>query len=287
MISLGTRVIFGAAMLGAFFGILYLDYIFNSDIGLGLVTILVGIVGLLEFYNITLKNGFKPFKIIGFIAGVRLFVGYWMSVRGDTKPVFPLPNTSSSGTLVILIILLFVFQCLTRDLRDAAKNISITLFGVLYVFFLLSFAMLIRHLPDGNGLQAVMTVLLISKGGDVGAYLFGSKFGRHKLSPAISPKKSIEGAAFGLFLGLLIAVGLSISPSTRILPLLWVIPFSLIVGVAAIFGDLAESILKRDANVKDASNSIPAFGGMLDIIDCMLISLPVSYYFLAFYQAKY
>ncbi len=284
MSSLGTRGIFGAAMLAAFFGILYLDYTFNSDIGLGLVTILAGTIGLLEFYNFTTKNGFVPFKIIGFLSGVRIFVGHWMSVREGVKPNFLLSNSS---TLVILIIILFIFQVRRRELRDAAKNISITIFGVLYVFFLLSFVMLIRHLPDGNGLQAVVTVFLISKGGDVGAYLFGSKFGRHKLSPTISPKKSIEGAAFGLFLGLLIAVGLSISPSTRILPLLWVIPFSLIVGAAAMFGDLAESILKRDANVKDASNSIPAFGGMLDIIDCMLISLPVAYYFLAFYQAKY
>ncbi len=284
MNSLGTRGIFGGAMLVGFFGILYLDYTFNSDMGLGLVTVLAGTVGLLEFYNFTAKNGFKPFKIIGFLSGVRIFVGHWMSVREGAKPNFLLTNSS---TLVILIIILFIFQVRRRDLRDAAKNISITIFGVLYVFFLLSFVMLIRHLPHGNGLQAVVTVFLISKGGDVGAYLFGSKFGRHKLSPTISPKKSKEGAAFGLFLGLLIAVGLSISPSTRILPLLWVIPFSLIVGIAAIFGDLAESILKRDANVKDASNSIPAFGGMLDIIDCMLISLPVAYYFLAFYQAKY
>ncbi|MBI2559602.1 MAG: phosphatidate cytidylyltransferase [Planctomycetes bacterium] len=293
MISLGTRIIFGTAMLGAFFGVLYLDYIFNSDIGLGLVAILAGTVGLLEFYNIAAKNGSKPFKIIGLISGVLVFVGYWMSVRGLKASSQDLLLTKhsfhliSSGPLVLLVLLLFLLQGITRDLRDAAKNISITVFGILYVFFLLSFVMLIRHLPAGNGLQAVMTVLLISKGGDIGAYLFGSKFGRHKLSPTISPKKSIEGAAFGLFLGLLIAVGLSISLSTRILPFPWVIPFSLIVGVAAMFGDLAESILKRDANVKDASNSVPAFGGMLDIIDCMLFSLPVSYYFLAFYQAKY
>ncbi|MGR3309446.1 MAG: phosphatidate cytidylyltransferase [Candidatus Brocadiales bacterium] len=288
MTSLGTRFIFGAAMLMAFFGILYLDYTFNTDIGLGLVAVFVGTVGLLEFYKIVEKNGFKPFKLIGFISGLRLFVGHWVTVRGDTKPVFHLYFANSgSGTLVFLIILLFIFQIRRGDLRDAAKNISITIFGVLYVFFLLSFVMLIRHLPAGNGLLAVITVLLISKGGDIGAYLFGRKFGRHKLCPTISPNKSIEGAAFGLFIGLLIAVGLSISPSTRILPLLWVIPFSLIVGIAAMFGDLAESVLKRGANVKDAGNSIPAFGGILDVIDCMLISLPVSYYFLAFYQAKY
>lgn len=288
MISLATRSIFGVAMFAGFFGILYLDYTFNSDIGLALIAILAGGVGLLEFFKIAAKNGFKPFKIVGFISGVRIFVGHWVSVRGDTKPVFHLYLANSgTATLVLLIILLFIFQVRRRDTRDAAKNISITVFGVLYIFFLLSFGMLIRHLPHGNGLQAIVTVLLISKGGDIGAYLFGSKFGRHKLSPSISPKKSIEGAVFGLFIGLLIAVGLSISPSTRILPLLWVIPFSLIVGIAAMFGDLAESILKRDANVKDASNSIPAFGGMLDVIDCMLISLPVSYYFLAIYQAKY
>lgn len=284
MISLGTRAIFGAAMLGAFFGILGLDYKYNTDIGLALLAILAGSMGLIEFYKIASKNDYRPFKLIGLISGILVFLGLWVSVRGNAKPVFHILN---SGPLVLLILLLFFVQGATRGLQDAAKNISITVFGILYIFFLLAFVMPIRHLPEGNGLMAVITVLLISKGGDIGAYLFGSKFGRHKLCPAISPNKSIEGAVFGLFLGMLVAIALSISPSTRVLPLSWAIPFSLIVGVAAMSGDLAESLLKRDANVKDSSNSIPAFGGMLDIIDCMLISLPVSYYFLAFYQSKY
>jgi phosphatidate cytidylyltransferase len=135
----------------------------------------------------------------------------------------------------------------------------------------------IRHMP--KGLSIILLILLITKGGDIGAYFWGSKFGKYKLSE-FSPNKTIEGTLFGLFCSLIIAVGLNIIPGIRILPLYLIIPFGLLIGATGVFGDLIESMIKRDAGVKDSASVIPAFGGMLDVLDSLLVSIPVAYYFL-------
>jgi CDP-diglyceride synthetase len=135
----------------------------------------------------------------------------------------------------------------------------------------------IRHMP--NGLNLILIVLLLAKGGDIGGYLFGRKFGRHKFS-SFSPNKTIEGAAFALFCSLMIAVGLNALPGMKVMPFYLIVPFGLLVGASGIIGDLIESIIKRDMAVKDSSSAIPAFGGLLDILDSLLISIPVAYFLL-------
>jgi len=124
----------------------------------------------------------------------------------------------------------------------------------------------------------------VSKFGDIGGYLLGRKYGKHKLSKVISPNKTVEGACFAILFSVLIAVIFNLIPQTKVISLPWSILFGLIVGFSAMLGDLAESLLKRDANVKDSSQLVPAFGGVLDIIDCLLVSMPVAYYFLGFFK---
>ncbi len=135
----------------------------------------------------------------------------------------------------------------------------------------------IRHMT--NGLNIILIVLLLTKGGDIGGYLFGRKFGRHKFS-SFSPNKTIEGASFALLCSLVIAIGLNALPGMRVMSFYLIVPFGLLVGASGIIGDLIESIIKRDLAVKDSSSAIPAFGGLLDILDSLLISIPVAYYFL-------
>lgn len=271
MSVLKTRIIFGTAMLTAFFCIILSDYVFDTDIGLGLVGIFIGGIGLLEFYNLAEKKDFEPFKVSGIIAGIVVFSGFWSSAYGEgINPIFPC-------IFVLIVLWLFCVQALKQDPDGTIKNISVTFFGVIYTFFPLSFVMPIRHMPKGLGI--ILLILLITKGGDIGAYFWGSRFGKHKLSE-ISPGKTIEGTLFGLFCSLLIAVGLNIVPGLRILPLYLIIPFGLLIGASGVFGDLIESIIKRDAGVKDSANAVPAFGGVLDMVDSLLVSIPVAYYFL-------
>lgn len=266
-----TRIILGAAMLLGFCGIVFLDYFFDVDIGLGILGIVTGGVCLFEFYNIVEKKGFAPFKVSGIVGGVIVFSGLWLSAYEEgLKPIY-------TCIFFPIIFWLFCVQALKRGIDDTIKNISVTVFGIIYIYFFLSFIMPIRHMP--NGLSLVLFVLLITKGGDIGGYLFGRKFGRHKLS-SFSPNKTIEGAAFGLFSSLAIAVGLNTLPGMKILPFYIIAPFGLLVGASGICGDLIESIIKRDMEVKDSSSAIPAFGGLLDILDSLLISIPAAYYFL-------
>ncbi|MFQ5787282.1 MAG: phosphatidate cytidylyltransferase, partial [Thermodesulfobacteriota bacterium] len=227
---------------------------------------------LFEFYNILEKKGFAPFKVSGIIGGVIVFSGLWFlaSCEECLKPIY-------ACMFFPIILWLFCIQALKRGIDDTIKNISVTVFGIIYICLFLSFIMPIRHMP--NGLSLILFVLLITKGGDIGGYLFGRKFGRHKFT-SFSPNKTIEGALFGLFSSLMIAIGLNIIPGTRILHFYIIVPFGLIVGASGICGDLIESIIKRDMEVKDASSAIPAFGGLLDILDSLLISIPVAYYFL-------
>ncbi len=271
MSVLKTRIIFGTAMLTAFFCIILSDYVFDTDIGLGLVGIFIGGIGLLEFYNLAEKKDFEPFKVSGIIAGIVVFSGFWLSACGEgINPIFPC-------IFVLIVLWLFCVQALKQDPDGTIKNISVTLFGIIYTFFPLSFVMPIRHMSKGLGI--ILLILLITKGGDIGAYFWGSRLGKHKLSE-FSPGKTIEGTLFGLFCSLLIAVGLNIVPGFRILPLYLIIPFGLLIGASGVFGDLIESIIKRDAGVKDSANVVPAFGGVLDMVDSLLVSIPVAYYFL-------
>ncbi len=271
MSVLKTRIILGTAMLIAFCGIIYIDYAFDSDIGIGILGMLAGGICLFEFYNIVEKKGFAPFKLSGIIGGIIVFLGLWFSTHEDgLKPIF-------SFILFPIIFWLFFVQALKRGIDDTIKNISVTVFGIIYICFFLSFIMPIRHMHDG--LNVILIVLLLTKGGDIGGYLFGRKFGRHKFS-SFSPNKTIEGASFALFCSVLIAVGLNALPGMRVMPLYLIVPFGLLVGASGIIGDLIESIIKRDMAVKDSSSAIPAFGGLLDILDSLLISIPVAYFFL-------
>ena len=115
---------------------------------------------------------------------------------------------------------------------------------------------------------------------DIGAYFFGTRFGKHKLSPVISPKKSVEGAVYGglsaIVVGLIIGklIGISFYHSFVL---------ALIVTVMAQLGDLSESLIKRDAGVKDSGSSLPGHGGFLDRADSYLFSVPVAYYYIKYF----
>ena len=271
MSTLKTRIILGTAMLLAFCGIIYIDYAFDSDMGIGILGLIAGAMCLSEFYNIVEKKGFAPFKVSGIIGGIIVFLGLWLSTYMEgLKPIY-------SCILFPIIFWMFFVQALKRGIDDTIKNISVTVFGIIYICFFLSFIMPIRHMP--NGLNIILIVLLLTKGGDIGGYLFGRKFGRNKFS-SFSPNKTIEGASFALFCSLMIAVALNALPGMRVMPFYQIVPFGLLVGASGIIGDLIESIIKRDMAVKDSSSAIPAFGGLLDILDSLLISIPVAYFFL-------
>jgi phosphatidate cytidylyltransferase len=151
--------------------------------------------------------------------------------------------------------------------------------GIVYIPVLLSFLILIRRAPDG--ITWIFYLLGIIFAGDISAYYVGSYLGRHKLNPAVSPGKTIEGAVGGL-LGNLLAGAVGIIFFLPILSWPIGIAFFLAVGIAGQVGDLFESEFKRSSRIKDSSNLLPGHGGFLDRIDALLFASPVAYLFIVF-----
>jgi phosphatidate cytidylyltransferase len=186
-------------------------------------------------------------------------------------------------TFVAVLMVSFVVQSIqfARPGRTMAK-ISGTVLAIAYVGLLGSFTIQLRWSEGRHqGLMAVVFLVATAKGADTGAYALGRLAGRHKLWPRLSPKKTVEGAigglAFGVGAALLVAAiaryGLGI-PTFR-----WPVAalYGLVVAAVAQLGDLMESMIKRDCERKDASQAVPGFGGVLDVLDSLMFAGPVAY----------
>lgn len=163
-----------------------------------------------------------------------------------------------------------------RENSGVIVGISTTIFGILYVAWFFSFLIKIRYLAGGVGLLA--SVLMMTKSGDIGAYLVGSRFGRTPLLPHISPKKSMEGAIGGLLFS--IAGALASKPFLAF-SYLNVILMGVFLGILGQLGDLSESLIKRDCQVKDSGNIVPGMGGLLDLMDSLLFTAPAFYFYMS------
>ena len=172
-------------------------------------------------------------------------------------------------TLQISLLLLLIygaFRVITKYPKFTYKNIKTTIFGFLYCYMFLSSLYLLRR--EEGGLQWILFILLVSILGDVGAYLVGRKIGKTKIAPVLSPGKSVEG----LVGGLVIATVGGVIFATIFLDLM--IPVSALICIAIVFiglmGDLFESHLKREVNIKDSGTSLPGHGGFLDRFDAII-----------------
>jgi phosphatidate cytidylyltransferase len=162
-------------------------------------------------------------------------------------------------------------------LFDAYGFFSRASLGLLYVGFLGAYLLLLRDLPKGNCWLLILTG--ITAGSDSGAYYCGRAFGKHKLSPLISPKKTIEGAVGGLVVGMVTSVVLAFFLFEAV-PWSFLLPVAIFLGIVGISGDLTESVLKRATGIKDSGNLLGGHGGILDRADSILFAAPVLYYLL-------
>jgi phosphatidate cytidylyltransferase len=165
------------------------------------------------------------------------------------------------------------------------ERMARTWWVIAYLGLLPSFFAQIRWLfpwgsPLGSG--ALALAIFVPKGCDIGAYFTGRAFGRHPMTPVLSPKKTWEGAAGGLVFAVLVAIGIDRLGSAPVLHGNWLleIGFGLTVGLAGMLGDLAESLIKRDCQRKDASQTVPGFGGVLDVVDAVIFAAPLAYLWL-------
>ncbi len=235
-----------------------------------LVVIFIALA-LSEFFDLLKKKDVPASSFFGMCMGVLI---PWI--------VYMEFGTTQSGEILFLVLgCLFLF--ILKFFRDTARSlvgISLTLFGILYISWFLSFLIKIRFLPDGAVWVAYL--LSVTKAADIGAYLVGTPLGKHALVPHISPKKTIEGLIGGLLASVLTAYFLG--PH---LPLQFhkahLLAQGLLIGIVGQIGDLSESMMKRFCDAKDSGSRLPGMGGVLDAVDSILFTAPIFYFHLKIY----
>lgn len=247
----------------------------------------VGLAGLWEFYRMLDHKGLPNFKFVGMFCGAILLAGsfYYYNTVG--------PSSSYDWEMLSLLGFLFTvfIRQIFKGLRDAdpLPTMAFTLFGLLYVIWLFNFMNKIVYvLPRDaaghvTGQFYVLYLIVVTKFSDMGAYLTGSAIGKHKMVPTISPGKTWEGFAGALFFSLLGSYGMyALMHPHHLTRLTWThaTVLGLLLGFAAVVGDLAESILKRSTGIKDSGRFLPGIGGALDLIDSLLFTAPLLFFYL-------
>ncbi len=260
------------------------------------VVMLFTVLGLRDFYRLIEDKGAHPLVSYGMAAGAAL-------------PVVAYIGTEYHATIILTAAMIGVMvRSVGRaQIAEALVSISGTFMGVFYVGWLLSHIVVLRNfhhaasskyggaavdavgiVPE-SGIFFVLFCLVAVVWSDAGAYFAGRAWGKRKLAPRISPGKTVEGAIGGVVGGTLAAL-----LTKGIFELFWpelsqaldwgpAMAMGFVVAVVAIIGDLTESLMKRDAKIKDAGSLLPGMGGVLDRIDSPLLGIPVMYYMLLFY----
>jgi phosphatidate cytidylyltransferase len=264
------------------------------------IIILFNILGINEFYSFISQKGAVPHRLLGTLAAAVLPL---IAYVGDAF------LATSFMTAVLLTVM--ILQLAKNEIRETISSVSATFFGVFYVGWLLSHGVSVRFIyydlerrygPQVAGTISpeigfffMMLCLVAAVLCDAGAYFVGRRYGRHKLAPAISPNKTVEGAFGGLVVGATGAVLTKLvfdwlvpGQLSKDFTLVAAILFGVVIAAVAVLGDLIESVLKRDADLKDAGSILPGVGGVLDRIDSALLAIPVMYYLLlAYYWVRF
>lgn len=247
---------------------LFVGYVVLCFIGTAAVTLLAVVVivmAAIEFFNAVRRVGYHPAVLPGLVASASLVLAmHWKQGDGFLMVTF------------LTIVVLMLWYVLGLQHERAVANIGITLFGVMWIGGLGSFAGLLLALPDGIGVLTGAIIATVAY--DVGAYFVGRQFGKTPLSPS-SPNKTIEGLVGGGAAAIVLSV-LLLGMVPGLFP--WSVGDAFFLGLAvaivAPLGDLCESMLKRDLGLKDMGSILPGHGGLLDRFDALLFVLPVTYF---------
>ncbi len=270
-------------------------FVLDGGVLFTLLAILIVPLVVREVYAMCESSLTSPFVGFGVFCAAMLTAFQWLAVPGSLALLTGhgwiedgIRSDLVPFGLTVAVLGSLWLQATKRENERTFESISSTLFGLLYVWFLAGHLVCLRHLgSDGflrgtdwnsSGLGLLAVCLACCKFGDIAAFLVGRKYGRHKMIRRISPGKSYEGAVAGLVAGTGLAAA---AQALGFLPFphMWqAIAYGPFVTVFSILGDLAESLLKRGCGVKDSGKSIPAFGGLLDVVDSILVGGPAAYY---------
>jgi phosphatidate cytidylyltransferase len=233
------------------------------------VFLFILVLGLIEFYRICSTGESLPMILPGITSGIVIFLAFFLInyVGADAKVLFLIP------AIMLFLVILPLFKGETNMILTA----SYSFMGLIYVGLPVAlFNFLVYHpYKEGFDYQIVLYLFLIIWINDTGAYVTGKLFGKHKMFPRVSPKKSWEGLIGGILFALLATwIGGSLFPDIPMLHLWILCPIIVITGT---FGDLVESGWKRAAGVKDSGKLMPGHGGILDRFDSLLLAAPAVF----------
>lgn len=271
------RIPIGLLLIAIVYLLGYIDYRTNTLYATSSMMGLALIVALWEFYEMAKNRGSSPYVFYSLLSSIAMLV----------LSVYIKWPTDIFAIVLVGVLVRFLFDA-KED--KAFENAGVTIFGLVYVYFLFNYALKIRAIGSSlsnniDGLYYLIFLVFVVKSMDIGGYLVGKACGKHKIIPSISPNKSYEGALGGIIL----AIGVAFLFHTYIptinasLTYLHITIFACIMAILSLLGDFVESLIKRRCDVKDSNKLIPEFGGILDLIDSLLLASPVGYYYLIYF----
>jgi len=299
--QLSKRIISGTLLAIVALVLCWLDATLGTPAGIWLFPALILLVILSGNEIITLCRGagvcpvpwvvhLGNLTIISATWGMALFWRHWEAVHPDRLArSWDIAAVSSMATMIALAAVVFLAFTveMQRYRRPGEANINVagTVYAVCYIGLLASFLVQLRM---AFGIESLASLLMVVKFGDSGAFAVGKILGRHHMAPQLSPKKTIEGAIGAVIFGV---IG-SLLTFYALLPIFGLVGehpslfictvYGIILAIVGMIGDLAESLIKRDAQQKDSSQLLPGLGGALDLIDSSLMAAPVAYVFWLF-----
>lgn len=258
------------------------DYFF-----LTIMTVLAAI-GLVEFYDMAEKRGLKAYRPVGIVGGLLMvwatffYLAFELGVNVGNAPAKA--ADFESAIMVIVVLGLALIQIRDHSEKPSFAATAVTLFGLMYVIWLLNFIQKINYFPniDSNGRYYVLYFILVTKFSDVGAYVTGSLIGKHKMIPSVSPGKTWEGfvGAIAISTGVSLVTFNLLGEKLPGMDVRHAFILGIILSIAAVVGDLVASALKRGSGVKDSGRYLPGIGGVIDLLDSLLFNAPLMYLYM-------
>jgi phosphatidate cytidylyltransferase len=292
------RLLFGTLIIAALAALCWLDHVaWLPGTGLMPLAAIFVIFAASEVMQLSAVGGAQPRAWVVYGGSVLILLSNWIPVilakwnlwqwSGEGclswQQSLALVSWPAAALMICTLVLFINEMCLFQKPGRAIANMASTAFALIYVGLLMSFLVQLRL---AWGVGALVSLIIVVKMGDTGAYLVGRLMGRHKMTPVLSPGKTVEGAVGAIFFACLGAwlswhfLLPSMNAACAASGSCWAwIPYGILLGIAGILGDLAESLIKRDAGRKNSSTWLPGFGGVLDVLDSLLFAAPVGWAF--------
>jgi phosphatidate cytidylyltransferase len=279
------RIIVGILLVGAMSSALVADLFLAPWYPfLLLICVSGGFLATRELLELFKSHDLTPSKSLLMLAVSAILTSNWIPHSNLLPPAYHSWQITGGTAIAFYFLLILIEMFKFRSPGVSTNNLSLSAFIIVYLGLLPSFLIQLRwigsEISPYIGLYCLGITITVTKCCDIGAYFTGKLFGKHLMTPLLSPKKTWEGFVGGILFSAGIAfIWTKFFPNTPLCCTLASLAFGVIIGLGGVFADLVESLIKRDLSTKDASQVIPGFGGILDLLDSLLLIGPIAWLF--------